>query len=707
MLKLLSNLKTELTATIKDIEVRELNLNSLEESLNSIFKNIKPSVTIIPGTGSGGEEGEGDSSGDNDSSGSLEGEGAHNITGGTINGVPSVEGEVAQEVVNSANNVVINKLSSNSENAQDAMETSNGSTVVYNKETKETTLYSWFEVENKREEKGILLYNYGLTNGQIPLIHCISYTSDGDKKTIKAYTSKRLYDAVSLSSSNWNDKITDTKETVTSPITGETYYIVAEDSVNVGETYIGCVYWSMGVCINTADRWEDNYVWLVENFGFGIDHIPDDFFDSENITEEDIAKQEPKEDEIKIDNIKTENGNLFTEEEIIEIEQAIKEEVKQAVEQAKQENKTEEEIEQIKQTIIEEKTSEYTTQSFKEDFKEQLLSQYKKENSLILFVNNKSDKLSETMKEISQKIEAINSGEITAEDIEKETEGKAQKILDSLGIDENTTEDEYREIAEKKANELIDAINGKKTDDEVVNAILDNMNESNSDNNGGFNFGLRRDIYERIKAISDFGKDIDCYLYSIGVAEVTARYFTTGVMHIAVHIGGLCIVGVGTSLVLSAIQNLINGMQLIQSGTKSTNPIDQAQKLADGISAMYSNGTITSLVIGTMTAAPSPIPFVGSGMQTSIQHSSMKIIIMISALAAYIMLMAGGLASMAAGTQKAWNQMLSAIGAKDGNDLFAMLMAAGIKVSLITTIAKTYETTAQSTGTGLLVPFGP
>jgi len=523
MLKLLSNLKTELTATIKDIEVRELNLNSLEESLNSIFKNIKPSVTIIPGTGSGGEEGEGDSSGDNDNSGSLEGEGAHNITGGTINGIP----------------------------------------------------------------------------------------------------------------------------------------------------------------------------------------IPDDFFDSENITEEDIAKQEPKEDEIKIDNIKTENGNLFTEEEIIEIEQAIKEEVKQAVEQAKQENKTEEEIEQIKQTIIEEKTSEYTTQSFKEDFKEQLLSQYKKENSLILFVNNKTDKLSETMKEISQKIEAINSGEITAEDIEKETKEKAQKILDSLGIDENTTDDEYREIAEKKANELVDAINGKKTDDEVVNAILDNMNEGNSDNNGGFNFGLRRDIYERIKAISDFGKDIDCYLYSIGVAEVTARYFTTGVMHIAVHIGGLCIVGVGTSLVLSAIQNLINGMQLIQSGTKSTNPIDQAQKLADGISAMYSNGTITSLVIGTMTTASSPIPFVGNGMQTSIQHSSMKIIIMISALAAYIMLMAGGLASMAAGTQKAWNQMLSAIGAKDGNDLFAMLMAAGIKASLITTIAKTYETTAQSTGTGLLIPFGP
>lgn len=705
MLKLLSNLKTELTATIKDIEVRELNLNSLEESLNSIFKNIKPSVTIIPGTGSG--EGGGGSAGDNDNSGSLEGEGAYNITGGSINGVPSVEGEIAQEIVSSANNVVINKLSSDSENAQDAMETSNGSTVVYNKETKETTLYSWFEVENKREEKAVLLYNYGLTGGQIPLIHCISYTSDGDKKTIKAYTSKRLYDAIKLSISNWNGKITNTKETVTSPITGETYYIVAEDSVNVGETFTGCVYWSMGVCINTADSWEDNYVWLVESFGFGIDHIPDDFFDSEGITEEDIAKQEPKEDEIKIDNIKTENGNLFTEEEIIEIEQAIKEEVKQAVEQAKQENKTEEEIEQIKQTIIEEKTSEYTTQSFKEDFKEQLLSQYKKENSLILFVNNKNDKLSKTMKEISQKIEAINSGEITAEEIEKEVEEKAQKILDSLGIDENTTDDEYREIAEKKANELVDAINGKKTDDEAINAILDNMKESNSDNNGGFNFGLRRDIYERIKAISDFGKDIDCYLYSIGVAEVTARYFTTGVMHVAVHTGGLCIVGVGTSLVLSAIQNLISGMQLIQTGTKSTNQIDQAQKLADGISTMYSNGTITSLAIGTMTSTPSPIPFVGSGMQTSIQHSSMKIIIMISALAAYIMLMAGGLASMAAGTQKAWNQMLSAIGAKDGNDLFAMLMAAGIKVSLITTIAKTYETTAQSTGTGLLIPFGP
>ena len=178
-------------------------------------------------------------------------------------------------------------------------------------------------------------------------------------------------------------------------------------------------------------------------------------------------------------------------------------------------------------------------------------------------------------------------------------------------------------------------------------------------------------------------------------------------MHIAVHVGGNAIFGIGTSLVLSAIQNLAIGMTTIQSGTKSINPIDQAQKLADGISNMYTSGTITSLVVGMMNAAPSPVPLVGSGMQTQIQHGPMKILIMISAIAAYLMLAAAGIASMTTKSQKAFNSMLSAVGAKDGNDLFAMLVAAGIKASLITTIAQTMETTAGSTGTGLLIPFGP
>lgn len=347
------------------------------------------------------------------------------------------------------------------------------------------------------------------------------------------------------------------------------------------------------------------------------------------------------------------------------------------------------------------------------NFKSEVIKQYTGENSLVLFKKNSENRLTdslkkadETIKEIKQKYEELPEEEFK-EYVENLDNGEreVQKILDALGIDENTTQEDLNKIAEEAAKELIDAIeNGKESDNEAVNAILDNLD--NNDNDGGKN-GLRYDIYNKIKSIADEGQDIDCIKYSTGVAEVVGKYFTTGVMHIAVHVGGNAIFGIGTSLALSAIQNLAIGMTTIQSGTKSINPIDQAQKLADGISNMYTSGTITSLVVGMMNAAPSPVPLVGSGMQTQIQHGTMKILIMISAIAAYLMLAAGGIASMTTKSQKAFNSMLSSVGAKDGNDLFAMLVAAGIKASLITTIAQTMETTAGSTGTGLLIPFGP
>ena len=350
------------------------------------------------------------------------------------------------------------------------------------------------------------------------------------------------------------------------------------------------------------------------------------------------------------------------------------------------------------------------------NFKSEVIKQYTGESSLVLFKKNSDNRLTdslkkadETIKEIKQKYEELPEEEFKeyVENLDN-GEGEAQKILDALGIDENTTQEELNKIAEEAAKELIDAIeNGKESDNEAVNAILDNLdNNDDNDNDGGKN-GLRYDIYNKIKSIADEGQDIDCIKYSTGVAEVVGKYFTTGVMHIAVHVGGNAIFGIGTSLVLSAIQNLAIGMTTIQSGTKSINPIDQAQKLADGISNMYTSGTITSLVVGMMNAAPSPVPLAGTGMQTQIQHGPMKILIMISAIAAYLMLAAAGIASMTTKSQKAFNSMLSSVGAKDGNDLFAMLVAAGIKASLITTIAQTMETTAGSTGTGLLIPFGP
>ena len=354
------------------------------------------------------------------------------------------------------------------------------------------------------------------------------------------------------------------------------------------------------------------------------------------------------------------------------------------------------------------------------NFKSEVIKQYTGESSLVLFKKNSDNRLTdslkkadETIKEIKQKYEELPEEEFK-EYVENLDNGEreAQKILDALGIDENTTQEELNKIAEEAAKELVDAIeNGKESDNEAVNAILDNLDNNDDSGDGNDNDGnpkgLRYDIYNKIKSIADEGQDIDCIKYSTGVAEVVGKYFTTGVMHIAVHVGGNAIFGIGTSLALSAIQNLAIGMTTIQSGTKSINPIDQAQKLADGISNMYTSGTITSLVVGMMNAAPSPVPLVGSGMQTQIQHGPMKILIMISAIAAYLMLAAAGIASMTTKSQKAFNSMLSAVGAKDGNDLFAMLVAAGIKASLITTIAQTMETTAGSTGTGLLIPFGP
>ena len=355
------------------------------------------------------------------------------------------------------------------------------------------------------------------------------------------------------------------------------------------------------------------------------------------------------------------------------------------------------------------------------NFKSEVVKQYTGENSLVLFKKNSENRLTDSLKKADEKIEEIKQKyeELSEEEFKEYVENldngekEAQKILDALGIDENTTQEDLNKIAEEAAEELVNAIeNGEESDNEAINAILDNMNNNNGDNNdnsdnNGNPKGLRYDIYNKIKSIADEGEDIDCIKYSTGIAEVVGKYFTTGVMHIAVHVGGSAIFGVGTSLVLAAIQNLAIGMTTIQSGTKSINPIDQAQKLADGISNMYTSGTITSLAVGMMIASPSPIPFVGSGMQTQIQHTPMKILIMISAIAAYTMLAAAGMASMSSKSQKAFNSILSAVGAKDGNDLFALLVAAGIKASLITTIAQTIETTAGSTGTGLLIPFGP
>lgn len=344
--------------------------------------------------------------------------------------------------------------------------------------------------------------------------------------------------------------------------------------------------------------------------------------------------------------------------------------------------------------------SDLLFKELKENLKKEIINKYST-SSLLLYRDGAGDDLSSAFKNIKDMIDDINNGNYNEEDAEE----KAKEILDDLGLDENSTEDEIKEVAEEKAQELIDALNGKESDSKAVNQILNNIGGGGDDNGdrGGGGIGLRRDIYKRIKEMGD----TESIKYSLSVAEESAKYFTTGVLHIAVHTGGASVFGVGTSLLLMALQNVMQGMNTIRSGTTSFNPIDQAQKLTDGISDMYTNGTINSLVIGAMHSGDSIVPFVGNGKQTTINHRNMKILLLISAIAAYLMLAAGAIATMKSKTQKTWNKMLDAVGAKDGDDLFAMFIAAGIKASLITTVARTFESTAGSTGVGLLIPFGP
>lgn len=713
--------KTILKIDFNNITTRELNIESLESSLNSILNDITPVVTV--------KEYHSDIS--FGSGGALEGVGSENITGGEVNGQPSVNAETAMEAVKELKESITN-ISGESEGSKKSFEIASGSSVVYNEETRYTTVYVWYEGSQKA-----ILWETGISS-QMPFIYCIEYSTNGEYKTIRAYTTKGLHEEGTVIGSNnkWitNKKITDINRTVTSPSTGETYYIIAEDTTNVGSTNYDTLYWAMA--ISNGETWG-----FTDGYGVNIGSSSLDFFDTSEISKEDIANNEKApiketikndilKDEYNIDNITTGDGTFFTEEEITEIEEevakAIQEEITKIIEEELDSNNnyTEEEYNKIIEEITKEKqekaqslAKEIINSKLIDNFESEIIKQYTGESSLVLFKKNSENKLTdslkkadETIKEVKQKYEELPEEEFKeyVENLDN-GEGEAQKILDALGIDENTTQEDLNKIAEEAAKELIDAVeNGKESDNEAVNAILDNLdNNDGDDNNDGKPKGLRYDIYNKIKSIADEGQDIDCIKYSTGIAEVVGKYFTTGVMHIAVHIGGNAIFGVGASLVLSAIQNLAIGMTTIQSGTKSINPIDQAQKLADGISNMYSQGIITSLVVGMMNAAPSPIPLVGTGMQTQIQHSSMKILIMISALAAFIMLAAGGIASMTTKSQKAFNSMLSAVGAKDGNDLFAMFLAAGIKASLITTIAKTMETTAGSTGTGLLIPFGP
>lgn len=680
----LSQYKINLKASAEQISVRNLNIVKLESALDSIFSHMKSAVMINETVVGGG---------------SKSGEGVSNITGLDVNGEKSIVSEISSEIMSDLSYKIIYN-SDNNKLAFDALDTSTGSTVTYNEG--KTSAYVWFEDPNN----GVVLWETGISEN-FPFINCLSFSSIGNKRTIKAYTSEKNYNTLNIDKNKWKEKIQNIEETVDSPATGKKYYIIAENNLL---SDLDAMSWRFTNIHNFSD------IAGIDRGEFIFSDKIFEGFDEYNVDENSIAGEEIVTDEYTItmpfDKIVMQLGSSDEDIDAIskkikseeELKQITKETINVAVEEATEEARQNgrvlsiEERQNIKQETADYIAKKYIVDVIKDEFKKRLISQYTSINTLLMLSNDGDDTLSSAMEEAAEKLNNLDDLENNA----SECEEKAKKILDALNIDENSTEEEKIAAANEAARELVDCIqNNEESDNEAVQQILDNL-----DNDGGGN-GLRHDIYEKIKSIGDGGLDVDCQKYSLGVAEVTSKYFSSGVMHIAMHSGGAAIFGVGTSLMLSAAEKLNDGKDKIQQGTKSPGYLSQAQSLADGISTMYSGGRITSLVTGMMQGSPSPVPLVGTGEQQNIQHDSMKILIMISAMAAYIMLAAGGLASMMAASQESWYSMLKAVGAKDGNDLFAMLVAAGIKASLITTMATTTEKTAGSSGSGMLIPFGP
>ena len=295
----LATLNNNLEISSNDIVVRNLNLNRIERSIHSLFSNIeidveviitegevkdieiKPDISIVGDDSSEDDSSEDDSSEDEGLPGSSSGEGASNITGGEVSGNPSVTGEVAKATITNLEQSLKTNYVSNNEAIEKAIEGASGSTVTYNKETNRTTIYMWYEGHDK-----IILWGTGIQNYE-PYIYCIAMSTDGNTKTMKAYTTKKLLDTEIRSRNRWraNRRIKDENETVTSPVTGETYYIIAEDNTIVGSAAWNTQWWQMAIAHNATElSWDWEY-----EFGLSLSSTPSDIFDASQITYEDIA----------------------------------------------------------------------------------------------------------------------------------------------------------------------------------------------------------------------------------------------------------------------------------------------------------------------------------------------------------------------------------------------------------------------------------
>lgn len=313
-----------------------------------------------------------------------------------------------------------------------------------------------------------------------------------------------------------------------------------------------------------------------------------------------------------------------------------------------------------------------------EKMKQQIKSSYISSNTLVLYSKqadenneltnaiNKSKQLLDKLMEDYNNGKRYESYDDLPDELKKISDvSKLNDFLNNLGIDDNTTDEEIQDIAEDAAHELINALNGNDTDNELANTIMDNIKdelasagESFDDYDDGKSRSSKKSrigLWYEIFQVLEFSangimgiQDFQSIIYSLGLATVIGTYFSE-CLHIAVHLGGACIAAVGTSILCMSLQNIPKGFKTIQDGTKTTDLMTQCQSIADGFSDMIANGTITSMVIGMMVASPSPIPFVGVGTANNNMHASVKILILVAALASAILLNTAAIVAVAVG----------------------------------------------------------
>lgn len=540
------------------------------------------------------------------------------------------------------------------EQAQEAMKkTFDGATDVtgvYEKEKNMSRLLLWEEGDS------LLLWNTGAS--VTPVVKCLEFYTDGTEKGVKLYSTKEVYNDANKNVNVYKDYIKDKNETIISP-SGNVYYIVGQSygPVDAEPWSYSAPYISLGLIVDNGN---------INGWGFNLPEAKGDF--GLNITEKDVETKTTYEvGKIVTDNSTDSNEKITATDS--------------------------EELEEI------ENTGELSV--LKEKIKKQIKDNYISRNTLVLYSKQaeESNELTNALDNLKQLLDQLmkaydENGKIyedyneLPDDLKKLTDtSKLNDFLNNLGIDDDATDEEIQDIAEDAAHELINALNGNDTDNELANTIMDSVNNELS--NAGENEsgdgdidgdGKRKNkkkhrigLWYAIYKVLEFSangimgiQDFQSIIYSTGMATVIGAYFSE-CMHIAIHLGGTCIAGVGVSVLCMSLQNIPKGFKTIQNGTKTTDLMTQCQSIADGFSDMIANGIITSIVAGMMVAAPSPVPFVGVGKANNNMHASVKILILVAALASAILLNTAAVVAVAVGSTvtdasaKALGQIISKI----------------------------------------------